>query len=63
VSPISIVFRPGTWNSYAYVNGDPVNGNATASADSGTNYAAPQSISVQSYNQTVSYNSWLGITS
>ncbi len=34
----------------------------TASADSSTNYAAPQSIATQSYSETVSYNSWLGIT-
>jgi RHS repeat-associated protein len=36
---------------------------ATASASAGTNYAAPESISVQNYSQTVSYNAWLGITS
>jgi RHS repeat-associated protein len=36
---------------------------ATASASAGTNYAAPQSISVQNYSQTVSYNAWLGMTS
>jgi hypothetical protein len=36
---------------------------ATASSDAATNYAAPQSISVQGYNQTIAYNAWLGITS
>jgi RHS repeat-associated protein len=36
---------------------------STASADPAINYAAPQSISVQSYNQTVSYTPWLGISS
>ena len=36
---------------------------ATASASAGTNYAAPQSISMQNYSQTLSYNAWLGVTS
>jgi RHS repeat-associated protein len=35
---------------------------ATASSDSATNFAAPQSLSTQSYSETVGYNSWLGIT-
>ncbi len=33
------------------------------SADSQTNYSAPMSISTESYSQSVTYNSWLGITS
>ncbi len=33
------------------------------SADSATNYSAPMSISTESYSQSVTYNSWLGITS
>jgi len=34
----------------------------TVSADAATNYAAPQSVSTQSYSETISYNSWLGVT-
>jgi YD repeat-containing protein len=33
----------------------------TASADASTNYAAPVSISAQSYNETVGYTGWLGV--
>ena len=39
-------------------------GSATmGSADSATNYSAPQTITTQSYYTSVSYNSWLGVTS
>jgi YD repeat-containing protein len=31
--------------------------------DASTNYAAPTSISTQSYGETIGYNSWLGVTS
>ena len=34
----------------------------TASADAGTNYAAPQTVTTQSYSDTIAYNSWLAIT-
>ena len=34
---------------------------ATASADSATNYAAPQTITAQSYTSTIGYTSWLGV--
>ena len=38
-------------------------GTTTAvSTSSTTNFAAPQSIATQSYSQTLSYNSWLGMT-
>jgi hypothetical protein len=33
-----------------------------SSADSATNYAAPQTITTQTYSETIGYNSWLGIT-
>ena len=34
----------------------------TMSADSTTNYAAPQTVTTQSYSETLAYNSWLGVT-
>jgi YD repeat-containing protein len=34
----------------------------TATSDSSTNYAAPSSLSTTTYSETVSYNSWLGVT-
>jgi YD repeat-containing protein len=34
----------------------------TVSADVATNYAAPQTVSTQSYSETIGYNSWLGVT-
>jgi len=33
-----------------------------ASSDAATNYAAPQTITAQSYSTSVAYNSWLGVT-
>jgi hypothetical protein len=33
----------------------------TASVGAATNYAAPQSISTQSYSETIGYTSWLGV--
>jgi len=48
------------WGSVATVFFD--NGTtATASADQTTNYAAPLSISAQSYNETIGYTAWLGV--
>ena len=35
----------------------------TASSDTGTNYAAPNALTTQSYNYSLSYNAWLGMTS
>ncbi len=35
---------------------------ATASINASTNYAAPTALSSQSYGETISYNSWLGVT-
>ena len=34
----------------------------TMSADSATNYAAPQSIGSATYSETIAYNGWLGVT-
>ena len=31
--------------------------------DASTNYSAPTAISTQSYGETISYNSWLGVAS
>jgi len=48
------------WGSVATAFSD--NGTTvTASADQSTNYAAPISISAQSYNETVGYTAWLGV--
>ncbi len=33
-----------------------------SASDSSTNYAAPSSISTQSYGETIAYNTWLGVT-
>jgi YD repeat-containing protein len=49
------------WGMIVSVNYDDGT-TSTASADSPTNYAAPQSITVQNYNQTLSYSPWLGVT-
>jgi hypothetical protein len=38
------------------------NTNTVVTFTSTTNYAAPESISTQSYSETASYNGWLGIT-
>ena len=39
------------------------NGSTTyASADASTNYAAPLTVSTQSYSETIAYNPWLGVT-
>ena len=35
---------------------------ATASADQATNYAAPMSLSTESYSASLSYSPWLGVT-
>ena len=50
-----------SWGSVASVNGSDGT-NVTASADSATNYAAPMTITAQSYTQSLVYNSWLGTT-
>jgi YD repeat-containing protein len=53
---------------YNWDTGNPANifrsdgTTASMSADAGTNYAAPMSIGSESYSETVSYNSWLGVT-
>jgi RHS repeat-associated protein len=61
---------PGkTTSSYYYSWGmfswgqDSTGANVTASADSGTNYAAPVNINAQSYNETVGYTAFLGAAS
>jgi RHS repeat-associated protein len=48
------------WGTVAQVTGSDGT-NVTASADSATNYAAPQTITTQSYTETIGYTSWLGV--
>jgi RHS repeat-associated protein len=48
----------GTLNSATASDGTSV----TLNTNSSTNYAAPSSVTTQSYSQSLSYNSWLGIT-
>ena len=38
-------------------------GCVSAATSASTNYAAPSSISTPTYGETLSYNSWLGVTS
>jgi YD repeat-containing protein len=59
---------PARATSYAYMYGALTNVGASdgstmaASPSSVTNYAAPDSITTQSYGQSYTYNAWLGIT-
>jgi len=53
-----------TYYSYGgFASGSSSDGaTVTASADSATNYAAPQSVTTQSYSETIGYNPWLAIS-
>ena len=48
----------GTLSSASATDGSSV----TLTSDATTNYAAPTTVTTQSYSQTLAYNSWLGIT-
>jgi RHS repeat-associated protein len=48
------------WGTIATVGGSDGT-YVTASADQSTNYAAPQTITAQSYTSTIGYTSWLGV--
>jgi hypothetical protein len=58
---------PAQTISYSYQNGLPTqvcaaSGCVTSTASAATNYAAPDSITTPTYGQSLSYNSWLGVT-
>ena len=48
---------------YGFASAEASDGTSvTASSNASTNYAAPSTITTQSYGETIAYNSWLGVT-
>jgi hypothetical protein len=65
---VSLSVDPAKYTCYSYyvygfASASASDGTSvTASSNASTNYAAPSTITTQSYGENISYNSWLGVT-